>query len=1121
MTISAVQNVNALGGASVSTIAATLPSPTGSGNTLIATIACQYGLSVASIVDTAGNPWIRAAVASGTGASVGQSIGFPTTTSSSPVNLPIAGYGTSMAVLNPAVFSASGGSGFVGISGSVFAITYTGISGNSLLNVNCTVALTAPAYSPVGVSLPGTGNYCEIWYSRGVKSASTTASVTFSGPLTAGAVNIAEFNGIWYVDPLDQTGATFTNYNYSAGASVGATSASMSPRTNGELVVSVIANDQRAAAPAGYSSLPLSTYSGWNAAYSILSGSATVAPTWQLTTASSVQRWAIATATFVSGAVGLNPRLQFPETLVQISTQSDYLAPLKGYGVWRNISSYLRSATLGPLGRQHELDRVQASQGQFVFDNRTGVFNTWNTSSFLYSGGYGLEPMNPIRVVAAWNGVTYPKYYGYLTAVEPQIADVLNVDTRVNASDLFQIMSLRYLASNNYFQQIMGDNPVAVYRMGDPNNQIAVADSSGNGYTMSLIPNESGMPLFGDNGFLLYDANTSVDLTAGTKISNGGIYGVNRYGVSTPNNHSASIVTPLASASAGWSVELWYKYTGTSDMTSGTALFKDAVSTTSESSLVTPPSSDGFGFGNLVTGNSIPTRTLVVANEVPISQGIALSNAATSTSSSDMLTCLPGSYTLFSASTVGGQFSLRIGSAVDGKTNTVSGPGSPNVYWDRLSFGVYTASASGAVNGAGIWNHQYYLPYGATYSQTLLDGAWHHVVCTWTSASVVSLYVDGALDTAFTSPHFNAAYATGMNFATPAQISFGCDMNNPSLPSPSTPANALPGNLQDVALYNYALNASQVAQHYQVGTWFASSEVGASVGPASAGRLNKALEVIGLDPTVVLVCPYPFKTVLYPETNYTTTTSHLNYLQTMTQTEPGLIFQGPDGYVYAHNRQYQYLNPTTASAAYVYGDDQSSQYHYDGKSLQIAKDDLDVWNDIQAQSGRTANALTGQTAGALQEWGPAQSVTVSVSAIKYGNRTMQGLTALQQLYDSDALALAQNYAAWYNLPINRIQQIVQTSAMAGGANLVPMLNAKLIDRVTIRYTGQTPGPTFVQDSVIESIKDEIALDNGPMWTTTWAMSPYEILMNAIYLYDFQTPDATFTGASVTTGQLVL
>ena len=252
MTISAVQNVNALGGASVSTIAATLPSPTGSGNTLIATIACQYGLSVASIVDTAGNPWIRAAVASGTGASVGQSIGFPTTTSSSPVNLPIAGYGTSMAVLNPAVFSASGGSGFVGISGSVFAITYTGISGNSLLNVNCTVALTAPAYSPVGVSLPGTGNYCEIWYSRGVKSASTTASVTFSGPLTAGAVNIAEFNGIWYVDPLDQTGATFTNYNYSAGASVGATSASMSPRTNGELVVSVIANDQRAAAPAGY-----------------------------------------------------------------------------------------------------------------------------------------------------------------------------------------------------------------------------------------------------------------------------------------------------------------------------------------------------------------------------------------------------------------------------------------------------------------------------------------------------------------------------------------------------------------------------------------------------------------------------------------------------------------------------------------------------------------------------------------------------------------------------------------------------------------------------------------------------------------------------------------------------
>ena len=56
-----------------------------------------------------------------------------------------------------------------------------------------------------------------------------------------------------------------------------------------------------------------------------------------------------------------------------------------------------------------------------------------------------------------------------------------------------------------------------------------------------------------------------------------------------------------------------------------------------------------------------------------------------------------------------------------------------------------------------------------------------------------------------------------------------------------------------------------------------------------------------------------------------------------------------------------------------------------------------------------------------------------------------------------------------------------------------------MDRVTVQYQGQTPGPQFSQDSVIEQITDSVQLDSGPEWITTWALSPYEILMEPIVL----------------------
>ena len=328
-------------------------------------------------------------------------------------------------------------------------------------------------------------------------------------------------------------------------------------------------------------------------------------------------------------------------------------------------------------------------------------------------------------------------------------------------------------------------------------------------------------------------------------------------------------------------------------------------------------------------------------------------------------------------------------------------------------------------------------------------------------------------------------------------------------------AEGFAGTISDVAFYSTSLTATQVINHYQTGIWFQYQEFGAAEGGAIAGRLNKVLELVGINPDILNV-PYPFKTMLYAETEALTLTSALNYLQTTTETEPGLIFQGTDGVIEAYSRQYQYLNPTSITSQGVFGDSASATYHYDGPSFQLVGDDLDLWNDIQVQSGiPESNFALQQEIGILQEWGPAQSPQAALSASIYGQRTLQGLTALQFAYNSDALALAQNYGEWYNFPLQRVTSIQISSRAETGFGLPQMLGRGLYDQITVQYQGQTAGPQFSQNSLIEQIQHNVVYDGGPTWNTQWALSPYEILLTPFIFGN--SAQSQLAGAASVTG----
>jgi len=113
---------------------------------------------------------------------------------------------------------------------------------------------------------------------------------------------------------------------------------------------------------------------------------------------------------------------------------------------WTNVTQYVRDFQTRS-GRQHFLSRIESSTLAMTLDNRSGYFS---------SGSTILGTRMPIRVTAVWNptGSTptpYPIYYGIIDTVAEMITDVLNLDLSVQASDLTKYMSLREINSPQFW----------------------------------------------------------------------------------------------------------------------------------------------------------------------------------------------------------------------------------------------------------------------------------------------------------------------------------------------------------------------------------------------------------------------------------------------------------------------------------------------------------------------------------------------------------------------------------------------------------------------------------------------------------------------------------------------
>ena len=685
---------------------------------------------------------------------------------------------------------------------------------------------------------------------------------------------------------------------------------------------------------------------------------------------------------------------------------------------WTDVTAYVRDFSTS-AGRQHFLDRIEASRLRMTLDNRSGYFLNQPTSTV----GAIIRTRLPIKVTAqVGTNTPSPIFYGFIESVEEQTFDQLNQELLISAVDSTKFLSLLYMNRNQFYGQFV-------------NSTITTSTSSitiATGSKTFTVPTLASIPATG----------TAVSITAKTV-------------------QNLAPIIAVGTVSAGT--------TSTSLVVNITNTFLTGISSGPYTSWLISIGSD-MGYYRL---NSGYVTDSILGNDGGLVGGVnTTGNGALLYSSDTALDLSNGGNTANVASfqiptgyanTVGAIDFWILGQTLTGQ-NVMAWLDTGFTYFNTIA----VAPTGELVNVNGTT--------GATTHTNInvVDGMWHHIGL-YASGGNIYLYCDGT----FTQLSTAGGQIQGQGFGLfiGNSVSAGIYYLQPLFP--------LTGAIAQLTI---GAPYSQTSRNNILNRYKAGSLLGDVV--SSGDRIAEVLTLSGygtISAGALVVPNYTVNDVAWSSTNNgtffvqniqssATGSTALDLIQQTVDTDIGAFFQKPDGSFEFDTQAYLYTatNNITPSGAYVWTDvDGGNVTFYEPTSLQILRDDADVWTTVQvtAQNGTTQ---TYENTGAEPLY--AYSTLTKSNVAVTNEQALQSAVFLGNLYQS-------------SLP--RIQNMELSSKMNNGANLSQMLNKYLNDQVQVvrNQNGASASGKINSTMVIESIRHDFKAEPGE-WVSSFTFDPY-------------------------------
>lgn len=757
--------------------------------------------------------------------------------------------------------------------------------------------------------------------------------------------------------------------------------------------------------------------------------------------------------------------------------------PFSDTSYWTDVTAYVQDFQT-TAGKQHFIDRVESTGLSLTFNNRTGYF-TGNPNV--------LNVRMPIGITATWNGTTYPIFWGFTDTIRENIQDQLNSELIVNATDATKILSLRAMATDDFWDNyVRTTNTSAWYR----------ATTA----ARATITGATGVSAGGGYYNITYKAINN--FSVGQYVTISGL--ANSSGATGNFNYSC---VPITSATpTQFVIQVTFPATTGNSSGTGTAYIADVYN-------VVTGASNGLYQGNVSFQNN---GAMVYAANGCVDLGNGGTNfftGATTVGGGDLnITTLPSGWN-------GVDFWI-LGNGISGQTvftQDVFVSGTPSVYHLKV-FVTSTGELS-----CLVYNGSTPLGTAKVSGKYINDGYWHHIGLVSLSNGYLELYADGAFASGgaglqsfglFTFDALSGNFVIGYDGIALQQNCLAALIDELVI---STNVNV--SQLSNQVLLRYKagmlLQQGQPATNYSCysgdriaeilcisgyGSVQLVSGVPQVVLPTWTNSFGNTVSVLNIATSYKTYIPYVYgnangscQVEPYYYDTPVTGTSALGLIQQITETDIGAFYQGPDGAFYFNPQNYYgtwawntpvkgqgtwTVNPAISPSGYYVWADNNTGVPYDGPSLQMVRDDVDLWSVVKVSPQSGAEQIYENES--IED--------------QYGYSTLTKSSTVPTSLDA-ALSTANFLGYLFSAPLPRVQNVelraetVETNVTTRVPGYyIPALIGTLFGDVVqfIRTPPNASGAGIVnQKMVVEGISHQFHAEPGT-WRTSFILDPYPV-----------------------------